>query len=230
MYSFVRDERNRIKNVVNENGENDPASDDYIDENRMKKLRSPGGKKMRFNEVGRLMSERWRTIKPERKNNYAELASKDAVRYKIAMAEYNVQLREQEQNRAQGDAQALQQDIVSEERKPLHTMVSTEESPPQLQSWTNTGMIPPPIAPCSYPAEIVPVVNSPPYYVNHCLAGYSAAGYSPHYNPYGTPTYGDFARGSNVSQPNFHSAYNQGRGGQGMHGGVHPAGQVMPYG
>ena len=192
---------------------------------------------MSFSEVGRLISERWRKIKPERKSNYAEQASKDAVRYKNAMADYTVLLRDQEQDEAQRDAQALQKDIASEEREPLHTMVSTEEPPPQLQSWANTGIIPPPIAPCPYPEDNIPVVISPPYYVNHGPAGYSAAGYTPRYNPYemcaqaSVPTsYGDLAGGSNASHPNFQSAHTQDGNGQGMYGGVYPVGQAMSYG
>lgn len=68
--------------------ENNPDSGDYIDEAMMGRLKKEGNK-VSFDEMGKIIGQRWKNIDPDRLAKYSELASEDAERYKKEMKSYN---------------------------------------------------------------------------------------------------------------------------------------------
>jgi len=89
---FFKEEREKILKVVQaedpEKVDNDPESGDYIDEETLKRLRKEGGK-VSFEEMGKLIGQRWKQIDPDRLAKYSEMASEDTERYKKEMQTYN---------------------------------------------------------------------------------------------------------------------------------------------
>ena len=89
---FFKAEREKILKVVlaekPDEVKNDPESDDYLDEEAIKRLKKEGGK-VSFEEMGKLIGQRWKNIDPDRLATYSELASEDTERYKTEMQEYN---------------------------------------------------------------------------------------------------------------------------------------------
>jgi hypothetical protein len=89
---FFKEEREKILKVVagDENDENlnKPDGVDYVDEVQLGKLKKDGGK-VSFEEMGKLIGMRWKSIQPDRLKRYAESAAEDTERYKKEMAAYN---------------------------------------------------------------------------------------------------------------------------------------------
>lgn len=89
---FFKEEREKILRVVlaedPEKVENDPESEDYLSDELLGRLRKPGGK-VSFEEMGKLIGQRWKKIDPDRLSKYSELASEDTERYKKEMQTYN---------------------------------------------------------------------------------------------------------------------------------------------
>ena len=67
---------------------NDPDSDEYIDKETIDKLKKDGGK-VSFEEMGKLIGQRWKNIDADRLTKYSDLAAEDTERYKKEMADYN---------------------------------------------------------------------------------------------------------------------------------------------
>jgi len=89
---FFKEERGKILKIVlpedPEKVENDPESEDFINEELMGRLRKDGGKAS-FEEMGKLIGQRWKNIDPDRLSKYSELAAEDTERYKKDMQAYN---------------------------------------------------------------------------------------------------------------------------------------------
>lgn len=89
---FFKEEREKILKVVlseeNTKEENDPEADDYITDEMMTRLRKEGGK-VSFEEMGKLIGQRWKNIDPDRLSKYSEMAAEDTERYKKEMQSYN---------------------------------------------------------------------------------------------------------------------------------------------
>lgn len=89
---FFKEERQKILKVVlpedPEKVENEPGSEDYIDDATFKRLKKEGNK-VSFDEMGKIIGQRWKNIDPDRLSRYSEMASEDAERYKKEMKAYN---------------------------------------------------------------------------------------------------------------------------------------------
>ena len=89
---FFKEEREKILKVVLSDEPtdtfNEPDSEDYIDDKTLGRLRKEGGK-VSFEEMGKLIGQRWKNLQPDRLTKFSELAAEDTDRYKKEMQGYN---------------------------------------------------------------------------------------------------------------------------------------------
>ncbi|GAX24309.1 hypothetical protein FisN_4Lh423 [Fistulifera solaris] len=100
---FFKEEREKILKVVladdPEKVDNNPESEDYLDEEMLKRLRKEGGK-VSFEEMGKLIGQRWKNIEGDNLTRFSEMATEDTERYKKEMAEYNGRQEQKMRNEA----------------------------------------------------------------------------------------------------------------------------------
>lgn len=89
---FFKEEREKILKVVLAEDpskiQTNPEADDYLDEAAIGRLKKEGGK-VSFEEMGKIIGQRWKNIDPDRLSTYSEMASEDTERYKTEMQAYN---------------------------------------------------------------------------------------------------------------------------------------------
>lgn len=89
---FFKEEREKIIQVVLAEDpakiQTNPEANDYLDEAAIGRLRKEGGK-VSFEEMGKIIGQRWKNIDPDRLSTYSEMASEDTERYKTEMQAYN---------------------------------------------------------------------------------------------------------------------------------------------
>lgn len=89
---FFKEEREKILKIVLAEDpskvKNDEDSPDYISDAMLVRLKKDGGK-VSFEEMGKLIGQRWKGIDPDRLSQYSELAAEDTERYKKEMLSYN---------------------------------------------------------------------------------------------------------------------------------------------
>eukprot|EP00536_Pseudo-nitzschia_multiseries_P012806 jgi/Psemu1/298229/fgenesh1_pm.508_\ len=89
---FFKEEREKIIKVVLAEDpsavKQDPDDDGFLDAETIGRLKKEGGK-VSFEEMGKIIGQRWKNIDPDRLQKYSELASEDTERYKTEMQDYN---------------------------------------------------------------------------------------------------------------------------------------------
>mmetsp|Transcript_14868 Transcript_14868/g.41399 ORF Transcript_14868/g.41399 Transcript_14868/m.41399 type:complete len:332 (+) Transcript_14868:471-1466(+) len=89
---FFKEEREKIIKVVLAEDpsavKQDPEDEGFLDAETIGRLKKEGGK-VSFEEMGKIIGQRWKNIDPDRLQKYSELASEDTERYKTEMQEYN---------------------------------------------------------------------------------------------------------------------------------------------
>mmetsp|Transcript_11634 Transcript_11634/g.23983 ORF Transcript_11634/g.23983 Transcript_11634/m.23983 type:complete len:319 (-) Transcript_11634:145-1101(-) len=89
---FFKEEREKIIKVVLAEDpsavKQDPDDDGFLDTETINRLKKEGGK-VSFEEMGKIIGQRWKNIDPDRLSKYAELAAEDTERYKTEMQAYN---------------------------------------------------------------------------------------------------------------------------------------------
>jgi hypothetical protein len=89
---FFKEEREKILKVVLAEDpttvQPDPEADDFIQDELIGRLKKEGGK-VSFEEMGKIIGQRWKNIDPDRLSKYAEMAAEDTERYKTEMQAYN---------------------------------------------------------------------------------------------------------------------------------------------
>jgi len=89
---FFKEEREKIIKIVLAEDpsavKQDPDDDGFLDAETIGRLKKEGGK-VSFEEMGKIIGQRWKNIDPDRLSKYAELASEDTERYKTEMQAYN---------------------------------------------------------------------------------------------------------------------------------------------
>jgi len=91
---FFKDEREKIRRIIQRKkrkedlGNNDPDSEDHIDDKIFERLRDEGGT-VSFEEMGKVIGNRWKKIQPNHLDKYIKLAATDAERYKNELSVMN---------------------------------------------------------------------------------------------------------------------------------------------
>jgi hypothetical protein len=89
---FFKEEREKIIKVVLAEDpaavKQDPEDDGFLDAETIGRLKKEGGK-VSFEEMGKIIGQRWKNINPDRLSKYSELAAEDTERYKTEMQAYN---------------------------------------------------------------------------------------------------------------------------------------------
>jgi hypothetical protein len=100
---FFKEEREKILKILQsddpEEEQKDSEPDDYLSPEAAERLKKEGGK-VSFEEMGKLIGQRWKNIDPDRLTKYSELASEDTERYKTEMQSYNTQQEAKMRNEA----------------------------------------------------------------------------------------------------------------------------------
>ena len=122
---FFKEEREKILKLLagDKDVENNPDADDYIDKEALDRLRKESkdgsaNKSPKFEELGKLIGQRWKALPPDRLTKYSELASEDTERYKKAMQEYN------------GRQEAKMRDQALNKPKMVASMMGADGMPP----------------------------------------------------------------------------------------------------
>ena len=89
---FFKEEREKILRVIlpedPEKVENDPDSEDYLSPEAIASLKKDGNK-VSFEQIGKIIGGRWKSVDPDRLARVTERAAADTERYKKEMQSYN---------------------------------------------------------------------------------------------------------------------------------------------
>ena len=87
---FFKDERIKIVEALTDDKkpEGNLENEDIIDDEMLARLKKEDGK-VSFEELGKLIGQRWKTVDPARLARYSEMARSDGERYKREMIQYN---------------------------------------------------------------------------------------------------------------------------------------------
>jgi len=207
---FFKEEREKIVKVVLAEDpsavKQDPDDDGFLDAETIGRLKKEGGK-VSFEEMGKIIGQRWKNIDPDRLAKYAELAAVDTERYKTEMQKYN--LRQEAKMR-------------SEALKPPVSYAAASAGPSSVPNDGRGGSAYPDLRggygdmPGSAAAAYAGMTSSGMASSGMGPAGMTPAGMG---SAYGYGGYGDF---SGYSNPMGMSAYGSGGSGMPMRYGGYP--------
>jgi len=184
---FFKEEREKIVKIVLAE---DPSAvkqnlddDGYLDKESIGRLRKEGGK-VSFEEMGKIIGQRWKNIDPDRLAKYSELASEDTERYKTEMQEYNCRQEAKMRNEALKPS-------ISYATTPLGPVIPVDRgaSYPDVRAVYGDGTVPYTGMPSSVMSSNgMPLGNIGPTSLGTPVVGNSTYGYG----------YGDFPGYSNM--------------------------------
>merc|ERR1712232_1046638 len=129
---LIEDHRPRKRN---KRGPKDPAAPKrpsgayvfFTNDMRPKVLQEYPG--IKFVELGKVLGERWRSLTPEQKKRYEDLAAEDKVRFHLEMQKYTGHLNQMEAQ-AQAQAQAAQQQALQQQQQAAQAMMQNQQQQP----------------------------------------------------------------------------------------------------
>lgn len=207
---FFKEEREKILKVVLAEDPvkvgNEPGADDFLDEEAINRLKKEGGK-VSFEEMGKIIGQRWKNIDPDRLATYSEMAGEDTERYKNEMQIYNGR------QEAKMRSEALKPPV----QYPNSSGVGGPRGPEGY-----AGVPPPGVDPSrgvvgGYPEQMANMSA----FANPAAAAGMAAAQAQGYNPYGGMDFGGYGAAMQMG------AYGMGAyGGYGMGGAAQDAMQM----
>lgn len=100
---FFKEEREKILRVILPEDPskvvNEPGTEDYLDEETIASLKKDGNK-VSFEQIGKIIGSRWKSVDPDRLARFTELAASDTERYKKEMQSYNTRQEAKMRNEA----------------------------------------------------------------------------------------------------------------------------------
>jgi hypothetical protein len=200
---FFKEEREKILKIVLAEDpskvENDKDSEDYIDDAMMLRLKKEGGK-VSFEEMGKLIGQRWKGIDPDRLSKYSEMAAEDTERYKKEMLSYNG--RQEAKMRSEALKPPAWNAGKAATDSSFPSKISAEvASRPNLPSGYNDAM-------ASYANQAAAAAASMGAGFANPYAGMDLGGYAAMQGMYGG--YGGYGMGSESAQGMYESAAAQG--------------------
>ena len=125
---FFRDERAKIVAIVEEDAD---IKDNDLTEEEVSRLRKDTGK-VSFEEMGKIIGQRWKKIDEERHAHYSKLAEGSAQQYKVAMKKYNDKQEEIREKEKQIKMQYAQVELAQRGHQPPMMRYNQSYAPPDM--------------------------------------------------------------------------------------------------